>query len=441
MRTFAPKPKANQPIPSAKSPVPDQDQNSEANSILDLQRNIGNQAVQRMLRINAVGPDKQGGKTDDFLEEVLREAIRNPPPRTPEPTIPNDLIQQAHTIPQIDPEDLWFLPHVQERMKAVAADTEARERAAVMPGGVVTHTADNMMDYWEQRFVNSVGHILYERRGDMRAKLLKELRKKEEKLVESFPAVPPTSSRSPESAEQQFSEQLRVSNLREQVDALRKTYKDKWQQEVDRAVEQYITLASNEAQYLTVSQAAKRVSVYGLPEFLEGTVEATAHPETVGKGSEPVSPSVVRFMKAVQKESGLKALADNYPEHETHNPYLGNKDEVGKYSFDVDLSGLIKVNPDGFYDRKALIEFFMAVNRASESTGIAWFALYNDFEVIKTVNETLGKRRIGFAGGGRGGSTHHGPRPYVLHIHFNIMPRMLAAVYLLGKRRPPNIDL
>ncbi|HET6467786.1 MAG TPA: hypothetical protein VFG43_05345 [Geminicoccaceae bacterium] len=361
----------------------------------------------------------------DPLEEALREATRNPQPRPPEPTLPGDPIQQSESIPWIDSADLWRLPRIQDPIRVIAEETEARERATAKPGAEVKHTADRMVDYWRQRFIASVDYILYRRQGDRRAPLRRQLRVAEEKLVKAAPG-----------------------DLVAQVEALRRSFKDKWQQEVDRAADRFVILARNESQFLTVAQAATPVSIYGLPERLEGTVEASAHPGTVAKGSTPVAPSVVEFIAAVQKESGLKVLADNYGEHEKHSPYLGNIDEVGKYSFDVHLSGLIAVNAEGFYERDPLIKFFLAVDRAAATTKIAWIALYNDFAVAKTVNEKLGKRRIGFSGGGspRGavgkeGSIHHGPAPYILHIHFNIMPTSLAGQYLAGKVTPPRIDL
>jgi len=58
MRTFAQKPKATQQTTSAKSTLPGRahfGQSREVNSILHLQRTIGNQAVQRMLQTNAEG--------------------------------------------------------------------------------------------------------------------------------------------------------------------------------------------------------------------------------------------------------------------------------------------------------------------------------------------------------------------------------------------------
>ena len=66
--------------------------------------------------------------------------------------------------------------------------------------------------------------------------------------------------------------------------------------------------------------------------------------------------------------------------------------------------------------------------------GIEWDAFYNDASVIKEVNDTIGKQRLVFSGGGGHGTYHHGPDPYILHEHFNIMPTDLAAVYLVGKK-------
>jgi hypothetical protein len=64
---------------------------------------------------------------------------------------------------------------------------------------------------------------------------------------------------------------------------------------------------------------------------------------------------------------------------------------------------------------------------------MAWVAFYNDFEVAKTVNEKLGGLHAGFSGGGhppfQKGSFHHGPEPYILHIHFNIMPIKLKETF------------
>ena len=483
MRTFAQKLEAAQQTTPAKTTIRDRaslERSHEAGSILGLQGTIGNRALQRMLQTRTeepesgsaslepgaahfeargagmqeersaalqrgVNPGEPANKPADPVEEALREANNKPlQPPAPEPTLPGDPIQQAHAIPTVHPdEDLWPLPRIQDGLRAIAEETEARERASLKPGETAHRTVANQMEYWEQRFFDSVNYILYRRGGGKHNKLRKQLRAEEERLMQSVPRSP--SSRSPQNTQEVFREMGRNVALIAKVEALRRTYTDKWQQIVDRTADQFVTLASNQARFLTVNQATNPVSIYGIPEYIEGTVEAAAHQDTLTSDSTPVAPSVITFMKAVQRESGLKARAGDYGDHEKHSPYLGNIEGIGKYSFDVDLEGLIKINAEGFYEREPLIKFFEAVDRAATATGIGWIALYNDFEVARTVNERLTKRRIGFSGMGNTkddpGSIHHGPAPYLLHVHFNIMPALLAAQYIAGKGTPPYIDL
>lgn len=366
-------------------------------------------------------PDDPVSRPRDAVRKALREAAANPP--SPEPTIPGDRSQQAHTIPKIDPIDLWLLPRIQERMKAVAAETEARERVSVGPRGEVKRTVTALMEHWALKFCDSVNYIVYIRGGDHREARLQKLRAEEAALVKSAPA-----------------------DLVERIEALRRTHQQKWQEEVDRAADRFVLVASNEAQFATIRQNAKPIAIYGLPETFEGTVKLTDHPDTLvqGKDARPTSPSVVVFMKEMQKQTGTKVLAGNYDKHERYSPHVGNAEEVGKYSFDVDPGAWIKMNSEGFYDREKLAKFFLAVERAASVTQMSWMAFYNDFAVAKEVNETIGKQRIRFSGAGGGagmeGSIHHGPAPYILHIHFNIMPNALAGQYFIGKEPKPNLD-
>jgi hypothetical protein len=342
----------------------------------------------------------------DPFQKLVKELLR-----APAPTRPGSWSQIEDAIPQVKPMDLFNDPAIKTRMRTIAEEAEAREKAK--PGGKVDHSANALMDYWKDRFVNSVDYILYRRGGGKRQPRLDRLHAQERKLLEANPA-----------------------DIVAQVEALRSKAHSDWLAEAQRAADQFVTLAANEAQFVTIHQKATPVKVFGLPESVEGTVKATDHADVLQSGSTPVAPSVVKFMKAVQKESKLKVVAENYPGHELANPWLGGDPKnVGKYSFDVDLEGLIEVNrgspPDanaeGFYDRKPLIDFFLAVDRAAGTTGMEWVVFYNDFDVAKAVNEKLGRLHIGFSGGGGDagfskGSFHHGPKPYVLHVHFNIMP-------------------
>lgn len=79
MRTFAQKPKATQQTTSAKSTISGRahfGQSREVNSILHMQRTIGNQAVQRILQTNAEEP--KAGLTDTALPHFGRDLSRIP---------------------------------------------------------------------------------------------------------------------------------------------------------------------------------------------------------------------------------------------------------------------------------------------------------------------------------------------------------------------------
>ncbi len=356
----------------------------------------------------------------DPFQRTLRDLVRNMPPPAPPQIFPGSRNQQEEAIPEVNAIDLFDQPAIQTRLKAIAADAEARE--AAKPGGKVEHTVDKLMAYWKDRFVNSVDYILYRRGGGQRQPRLNRLHAEEVKLVRAAPI-----------------------DIVAQVEALRRKSQSDWLAEVQRAADQFVILAENEAKFATVHQEAKSVKVFGLPESIEGTVKASDHPDVVEATSTPIAPSVVRFMEAVQKESKIKAVAENYPEHEKANPWVGDPKGIGKYSFDVHLEGFVKKNDEGFYDRKPLIDYFLAVDRAAAATKIEWVAFYNDFEVAKTVNEKLGKIHIGFSGGGgvapfSKGSFHHGPAPYVLHIHFNIMPIDLKENFDQAMALKPLVD-
>jgi hypothetical protein len=112
-----------------------------------------------------------------------------------------------------------------------------------------------------------------------------------------------------------------------QVEALRRKFQSDWLAEVQRSADGFVVLAENEAKFLTIHQKATSVKVFGLPESIEGTVKASDHKDVLEATSTPVAPSVVRFIEAVQKESKIKAVAENYAEHEKANPWVGDQRE------------------------------------------------------------------------------------------------------------------
>ena len=72
MRTFAQKPKANQQTTSARSAAPNRKQFGQRrglNSILHLQRTIGNQAVQRLVKSGTLQAKLRIGQPGDIYEQ------------------------------------------------------------------------------------------------------------------------------------------------------------------------------------------------------------------------------------------------------------------------------------------------------------------------------------------------------------------------------------
>ena len=385
--------------------------------MLALQGMIGNQSVGQLLE--APGRITDLDRFDPFkawLAEQARAAAGRPqPPPPPEPVIPGDLAQQ-YEIFRVSGWELLDRPDLQGRLQRLAERVEAAE-ARTRPGRV-KHTKTAMLNYWGDRFAASVEYILTIRTNqrDAVAKesvsaqtlLRRELGREEAKLAKS----------------------VQGDDLVKQVTELRERYRQKWAERVELAATRFVDLAENEAQLISATGRPEPAAVLGLPEGLEKQVTAAEAKEQLEKDATPVSASVVKFMKAVQDESGLKALAGNYKGHEKWSPHV-SETSIGKFSFDV--SPPIGVDPQtGFYQQAELLKFLAAVEKAGQQTGIEWMAFYNDAAVVKQFNDSVSKGRIAFSGGGGGGTYHHGPQPYILHLHFNIMPNDLRARFLVG---------
>jgi hypothetical protein len=103
MRTFAQKPKATQQTTSAKSTIPGRahfGQSREVNSILHLQRTIGNQAVQRLLEVNTgdVKGDSTTTEIARFGHDFSRVRVHGSAPALAQPKLklnrPGDVFEQ-----------------------------------------------------------------------------------------------------------------------------------------------------------------------------------------------------------------------------------------------------------------------------------------------------------------------------------------------------------
>jgi hypothetical protein len=395
----------------------------------------------------ARAPDTPADPFGDALREALAKARRNPPQPQPEPIIPGEHRQQVDTIPEVDALAWWRLPWVQDGLRQQAERLAEWQRTR--PQGDPTKDADYYMDVFRIEFVNSVTYILQHRRTRWykRARVtVRDLRLAELRDAEADLAKPLPADRT--GAQERA---LWAMGAVTQAERARLAASDQWQRDIERAARQFLVLARNQADFITIPQNATPTKIYGLPEWLEGTVPASAHPDLVEQDRESpgYSPTAVRFLTAVRREYRPRVTAINYPGHEKSNMYVGDIEGIGKYSFDIDLGA--PVNNDGFYDHDEAVRFFLALERASAATQIAWIAYYNDFEVAREVNERIGKFRVGFSGAGTPygarpgdeGSIHHGPAPYILHIHVNVMPQLLARQFFAnrGVAELPSIDL
>lgn len=86
---------------------------------------------------------------------------------------------------------------------------------------------------------------------------------------------------------------------------------------------------------------------------------------------------------------------------------------MGAYS--IDVQPWIERDARGFYNPEKTKQLFAAINAAATAAHVKWKALYGDFEVGKAVNQRFRTRKVGF-------QWEHGPAPFVLHIHLDVVP-------------------
>lgn len=120
------------------------------------------------------------------------------------------------------------------------------------------------------------------------------------------------------------------------------------------------------------------------------------------EGDLEVADSVVTFVTKLKEISDVSIGVSTYRSH-----------SWGRYSIDVFPS--IDKDASGYYDQDAVVAVFIKIDEAARATNVRWRALYTDFDAAKRVNAQLGRRQVNF-------QWEHGPDPYVLHIHLDIMP-------------------
>jgi hypothetical protein len=359
-----------------------------------------------------------------FLREEAKRAARRPsPPSPPEPTHPGDLAQQAQVF-GFRAWEVFERPDISAAIGHLSDQLTASNPAWHRQRPLAP---DTPADMWREEFEESLTYILTQRTS------------RKDPVTKADITIRTNFRRRLEIAEAALMAKFSGDELISQVGALRARFHDEWEATVDLAARRFVELAANDADLLALTHRPKGAFVLGLPAGMEPTRTSADAPKQVEKGAVPVADSVVRFMKALQDESKDAAVAENYKDHELANPHVAAP-VIGHYSFDIHPT--IAENPDtGFYQHDPVVAYFMAMERAAKKTNVEWMAFYNDAAAVKAVNDTLGVGHVAFSGGGGHGQYHHGPAPFILHIHVNIMPKDLEAKYQVGKKLADLIQL
>lgn len=116
---------------------------------------------------------------------------------------------------------------------------------------------------------------------------------------------------------------------------------------------------------------------------------------------------VATFVAKLQEISAIPFTGSSYGGH--------GGGGVKGLGFSIDLFPKLAVDKRGFYDPDKTAQFFRFIHRAATETGCRWRAVYNDSLVANAINRELKEKYIAFV-------IWHGPQPYVLHIHLDVVP-------------------
>jgi hypothetical protein len=279
----------------------------------------------------------------------------------------------------------------ERQLYADAAAAAPRVAAADVEGTIVAE----MMAFYRDTFVERAGDILSKRGGGAASKAGRaRLAAAEARLMKKLKKASPEA-------------------LRRAVREQRDSFSSQLDAQIERAKLGFRTLVENHYRHINERQAGvSRIPAgFGRPtKGLEPTIEARntgglMSVDKGNKGDQPVAVSVVLWLAQLRATSPVGFTAGTYWGHSWQE-------------YSVDMFPTIPQREDGYYERDKMVAFFLAADAAARALKCEWRALYTDFEVAKIVNEKLGMRRVVF-------QWHHGPAPYVLHAHFDIMPTYL----------------
>ncbi|MCA1705905.1 MAG: hypothetical protein LC808_22650 [Actinobacteria bacterium] len=254
----------------------------------------------------------------DALREALAEAMRNPPLPPPDSIIPGDRRQQVATIPEVDALALWKLPRIQDALRRLA------ERQRTRTHGDPTKDANYYMNQFRIEFANSLTYIL--QRRETRRYKGKPITVRDLRLVELQDAEANLAKSPPPDRYGAQNRAFWAMGAVMRAEQARRAANEQWQKDIERAATQFLVLARNQTDFLSIPQHATPVKIFGLPEWLEGTVPASANPDLVEQDPDNPgsSPTVIRFLTAVRREYSRRVIAINYPDHEKSNMYVGD---------------------------------------------------------------------------------------------------------------------
>jgi Domain of unknown function (DUF4157) len=174
--------------------------------------------------------------------------------------------------------------------------------------------------------------------------------------------------------------------------------------------------------YLTFPTKAKYQKVK--PTYTVDKADKVQLPANVKSSDtkEPVAPELADFFTALSANPDTPVYqASNYLNHG-----FGDWRGAG-FSADLKLPNST-LDVRGFYRHSDAIKFVLAINDTAKTLGAKWRLLYNDFRVIKEINDFTGSTNLVFVGdaGDTIGLNYHGPSNLKLHFHLDLeIPKKL----------------
>jgi hypothetical protein len=286
-------------------------------------------------------------------------------------------------------EELGHAPSTPEEMEQADMGAEAAMET------VFEATVDQRFAELRGKFIKWGGRVLFKRSTGKAA--LKRLAKEEKALVKR---------------------ERGSATLSEQIIALRQRHADAFRPKLADIKLRFLQGARERFLFWFEKQMNVRPNekMRRLPDTAEGSTKLKDLDGLItGEPDLEVANSVVLFARMLKATSPVSIDISTYEGH-----------SWDRYSLDL-FPQVAKDSARGLYDADTMVDVFLKINEAAALSGVKWRALYNDFDVARRVNQSIGMRKVSF-------QWEHGPAPYVLHVHVDLTPRVLEAT--LGAAAP-----